>query len=206
MQLFILRAEAELQAICGDNFADNLKCIDSLKEQVSCLFGGGHAVRTLSFSPEANQYSNSRDDKFKPRRVGNHALSEIKYKGDWMKRPISDDEVAWLAKLLVRFSAWLNDSLGLNQAMSSQESSAWSYVEVSSDVGNVCGRTDTMKTVLCAIESWLLVFGSSMVSLMRKHGLRVNLRMLASKKIMMVLLLCAAFSIQKKVFGLSHRV
>ncbi|KAG2676367.1 hypothetical protein I3760_12G049800 [Carya illinoinensis] len=205
LQLFILRAEAELQAISGDNLADNLKCIDSLKERVSCLFGG-HAIRTLSFSPEANRYSNSRDDKFKPRRVGNHALSEIKYKGDWMKRPISDDEVAWLAKLLVRFSAWLNDSLGLNQAVSSQESSVWSYVEVSSDVGNVCGPTETMKTVVCAIGSRLLVLGSSVVSLMRKHGLRVNLRMLASKKIMMVLLLCAVFSTLKKVFGLSHRV
>nr|XP_023887705.1 uncharacterized protein LOC111999825 [Quercus suber]POE67079.1 hypothetical protein CFP56_62402 [Quercus suber] len=202
LQLFILRAEAELQAISGDNLADNLKCLDSLKAQVSCLFGG-HTVRTLSFSPEPKQYSQSRDDIFKPRRVGNHASSEIKYRGDWMKRPISDDEVAWLAKLLVRFSAWLNESLGLNQAESSP---AWSYVEVSTDVANVCGPTETMRAVLCAISSWLLTLAAVVLRLMKSHGLRVNLRMLASKKVVMVLLLSAVFSVVKKAFGLFHRV
>ncbi|XP_059443281.1 uncharacterized protein LOC132175366 [Corylus avellana] len=205
LQLFILRAEAELQAISGDNLADNLKCMDSLKTQVSCLFGGD-TVRKLSFSPEAQQRSQSCYDIFKPRRVGNHTISEIKYKGDWMKRPISDDEVAWLAKLLVKFSAWLNESLGLNQAECSQDKRAWSYVEVSGDVGNVCGPAETVKVVLCAIGSWLLILGVAVVRLMRKHGLRVNLRMLASKKIVMVLLLSAVFSLLKKALGLFHRV
>ncbi|KAF3943498.1 hypothetical protein CMV_029953 [Castanea mollissima] len=202
LQLFILRAEAELQAISGDNLANNLKCLDSLKAQVSCLFGG-HTVRTLSFSPEPKQNSQSRDDIFKPRRVGNHASLEIKYRGDWMKRPISDDEVAWLAKLLVRFSAWLNESLGLNQAESSP---AWSYVEVSTDVANVCGPTETMRAVLCAISSWLLTLAAVVVRLMKSHGLRVNLRMLASKKVVMFLLLSAVFSVVKKAFGLFHSV
>lgn len=200
-----MRAEAELQAISGDNLADNLKCIDSLKAQVSCLFGGD-TVRKLSFSPEAQQRSQSCYDIFKPRRVGNHTISEIKYKGDWMKRPISDDEVAWLAKLLVKFSAWLNESLGLNQAECGQDERAWSYVELSGEVGNVCGPTETVKVVLCAIGSWLLISGVAVVRLMRKHGLRVNLRVLASKKIVMVLLLSAIFSVLKKALGLFHRV
>lgn len=204
LQLFILRAEAELQAISGDNLADNLKCIDSLKAQVSCLFGGGDMIRKLSFSPEAQQRSQSRYDIFKPRRVGNHTISEIKYKGDWMKRPISDDEVAWLAKLLVKFSAWLNESLGLNQEECSQEDRKWSYVEVSGDAGNVCGTTETVKVVFCAIGSWLLILGVAVVRLMRKHGLRVNLRMLASKKIVMVLLLSGVFSVLKNAFGQFH--
>jgi len=199
--LFILRAEAELQAISGDNLADNLKCIDSLKAQVSYLFGGD-PVRRLSFSPEAQQHSQSRYDIFKPRRVGNDTVSEIKYKGDWMRRPISDDEVAWLAKLLVKLSARLNESLGLNQAESGQEERKWSYVEVSGDAGNVCGPTETVKVVICAIASWLLILGVAAVRLMRKHGLRVNLRMLASKKIVMVLLLSAVFSVLKNAFGL----
>lgn len=205
-QLFILRAEAELQAISGDNGAENLQCIDSLKAQVGCLFGG-HIVKALSFSPEAKQPMQHRDEIFKPRRVGNHTLGDIKYKGDWMKRPISDDEVAWLAKVLLMFSDWLNECLGLNRTESSQADPTWSYVEVSSDVlGNVCGPADTIKAVFGAVGSWLLMLGVAVVRLMRKHGVRVNLRMLASKKVVMVLLLSAVYSILSKAFGHFHRV
>ncbi|KAM2726401.1 hypothetical protein EV2_038842 [Malus domestica] len=204
LQLFILRAEAELLAVSGDNGAHNLQCIDSLKAQVSCLFGG-HTVKVLSFSPEPKQPLQPRDEIFKPRRVGNHTLADVKYKGDWMKRPISDDEVAWMARLLVEFSGWINERLGLNQSESSQADP--SYVEVSSDVvGNVFGLTDTMKAVLGAVGSWLVMLGVAVVKLMRKHGLRVNLRMLASKKVVMVLLLSAVYTILKKAFGMYQKV
>lgn len=205
LQLFILRAEAELQAISGDNLVRNLQHIDSLKVHMSCLFGG-HTVKPVSFTPETKQHLQSRDEIFKPRRVGNQALADVKYKGDWMKRPISDDEVAWLAKVLVWLSSWLNESLGLNQTESCNVDPKWSYVEVSTDVGNVCGPTETMKMVLCAIGSWFLMLGGTVVRLMRKHGLRVNLRMLASKKMVLVLLIYALFSILKKTFCLFHKV
>ncbi|XP_009368997.2 uncharacterized protein LOC103958457 [Pyrus x bretschneideri] len=204
LQLFILRAEAELLAVSGDNGAHNLQCIDSLKAQVSYVFGG-HTVKVLSFSPEPKQPPQPRDEIFKPKRVGNHTLADVKYKGDWMKRPISDDEVAWMARLLVEFSGWINERLGLNQSESSQADP--SYVEVSSDVvGNVFGLTDTMKAVLGAVGSWLVMLGVAVVKLMRKHGLRVNLRMLASKKVVMVLLLSAVYTILKKAFGMYQRV
>ncbi|EEF28225.1 conserved hypothetical protein [Ricinus communis] len=205
LQLFILRAEAELQANYGDNLAHNLQLIDSLKAQVSYLFGGS-IVRRLSFTPETRQPEQSRDEKFKPRRSGNQAWGDVKYKGDWMKRPISDDEVAWLVKLLVRFSSWLNDSFGLNQVQSSDIDPKWSYVEVSNNVENVCGPTETLKMMLCAIGCWFLAFCAAVARLMRKHGLRVNLRMLASKKIVMVLLMSALFSVFKKAFAVFHRV
>ncbi|XP_068318304.1 uncharacterized protein [Pyrus communis] len=203
LQLFILRAESELLAVSGDNGARNLQCIDSLKAQVSCLFGG-HTVKVLSFSPEPKQPPQPRDEIFKPRRVSNRTLDGVKYRGDWMKRPISDNEVAWLARLLVEFSSWINERLGLNQSESSQADPT--YVEVSRDVlGNVFGPMDTMKAVLGAVGSWLMMLGVAMVKLMRKHGLRVNLRMLASKKVVMVLLLSAVYSILKKAFGMYLR-
>lgn len=206
LQLFILRAEAELQAISGDNLAQNLQCIDSLKAQVSCLFGR-HTVKPVSFSLEPKQHQQACDDIFKPRRVGSHTLANIEYKGDWMKRPISNDEVAWLAKLFVWLSDWLNENLGINQPENSQAGPTWSYVEVSrDDVEKVCGSTETMKAVLCALGSWILMLGTAVVRLMRKHGLRVNLRILASKKVVMVLLLYAVFSLFRKVFGHFRRV
>ncbi|KAL6175830.1 hypothetical protein ACLB2K_052469 [Fragaria x ananassa] len=174
LQLFILRAEAEVQAISGDNLTQNLQCIDSLKDQVACLFGSD-AVKRLSFSPEAKQPAQPRDEIFKPRRVGNYALADIKYKGDWMKRPISDDEVAWLAKLLVLFSCWLNEILGLNQAESNEVGSTHSYVKVpSSDLSGT-------KAVLGAVGSWIVMLGEGVVRLVRKRGLRVNLRSRVNK-------------------------
>ncbi|KAJ7944726.1 Sphingomyelin phosphodiesterase [Quillaja saponaria] len=197
LQLFVLRAESELQSIFGDNLAHSLQCIDSIKARMGCLFDE-HSVKSFSVSPQARQCQQSRDEIFKPRRGGNHALDNMKYRGDWMNRPISNDEVAWLAKLLVRLSAWLNESVQLNQAEISQVAPTGSYVEVSTDVANVCGPSETLKVVLCAVGSWFLLFGAGAVRLMRKYGLRVNLRVLASKKIVMVLVLYAVFSILKK--------
>uniref|UniRef100_A0A5B7AYY4 Putative sphingomyelin phosphodiesterase 4 n=1 Tax=Davidia involucrata TaxID=16924 RepID=A0A5B7AYY4_DAVIN len=199
LQLFVLRAEAELQDISGDNLASNLQCLDSLKAQVGCLFGGP-IVKPMSVTPEARRYQ-SRDEVFKPRRDGNCMFADVKYKGDWMKRPICSDEVAWLAKLLVTLSAWLNDSLGLNQGESGCVDPTWSYVDVSGDVRNVCGATETMKVMLCSLGTWLITSRGAAVSFMRKHGLRVNLRMLASKKVVTVLLLISVFSVLKKAFA-----
>ncbi|KAK4262581.1 hypothetical protein QN277_028126 [Acacia crassicarpa] len=198
LQLFILRAEAELQAMSGDNLVPSLQCIDSLKARVGFLFDG-QIMKSSSTAPEPRQYQQSHDEIFKPRRAGKHAFTDFQYKGDWMKRPVSNNEIAWLAKLLVRLSAWLNDSLGLNQAESSQVDSAWSYVEVSPDVTHVCGPSEPLKVFFSAVGSWLLFLGGASLGLMRKYGLRVNLRILASKKVVMVLILYAVFSILKKL-------
>ncbi|GAB4858069.1 hypothetical protein Ancab_015971 [Ancistrocladus abbreviatus] len=107
LQLFLMRAEAELQA--NSSRANNLQCLDSLKAQLCCLFGD-HAVKSNPSIPEGRPPQHSRDEVFKPRRVSKRLVDDIKYKGDWMRRPISDDEVAWLAKLLIHLSCWLNKS------------------------------------------------------------------------------------------------
>lgn len=152
----------------------------------------------MSATTGATQFRQSRDEIFKPRKVGSCTLANVRYKGDWMKRPISNDEVAWLAELLVRLSDWLNEHLGLGLSVATENnhpSSKWSYVEVS---GDVCGPIETMKTVWYCISSWILTWVMAVAGLMRKYGVRVNLRMLASKKVVMVLLLTALFSILKR--------
>nr|KYP55417.1 Sphingomyelin phosphodiesterase 4 [Cajanus cajan] len=202
LQLFILRAEAELQAISGDNIGPSLQCIDSLKAKLGCLFDGD--TMKSSICPEPMPHQQSRDEIFKPRRVGYHASSDVKYKGDWMRRPISNDEIAWLAKMLIRLSDWLNESLGLNQAESNQVSSTVSYVEVSTDVAHICGPSEAVKVFLCTIGSWFLFLGAASLGLMRKYGLRVNLRILASKKVVMVFVLYVAFGLLKKLIRAFH--
>lgn len=203
LQLFILRAEAELQAISGDKLTPSLQCIDSLKAKLGCLFDG-HTIRSPSPCPEPMQYQQCRDEIFKPRRAGIHAFADVKYKGDWMRRPISSDEIAWLAKVLIRLSDWLNESLGLNQAESIQVSSTCTYVEVSTDVAHICGPSEAFKVFICTIGSWFLFLGASSLGLMRKYGLRVNLRILASKKVVMVFVLYAVFSILKRFIRAFH--
>lgn len=198
LQLFIMRAEAELQAMSGDNPVPSLQCVDSLKARLGSMFDG-QIMKSTSTVPEPRQHQQSHDEIFKPRRAGKHAITDFQYKGDWMNRPISNDEIAWLAKLLIWLSAWLNDSLGLNQAESSQGDSGLSYVELTTDVTRVCGPSEALKVFFCAVGSWLLFLGGASLGLMRKYGLRINLRILASKKVALVLILYAVFSSLKKL-------
>ncbi|XP_015083569.1 uncharacterized protein LOC107026942 [Solanum pennellii] len=198
LQLFVLRAESELQSIGGENLSPNLQRLDRMKSELCQLFGG--PIMKSMNTPETVQCEYLRDEIFKPRSFTNRAMIDIKYKGDWMKRPISDDEIGWLAKVLVKLSGWLNESLGLNQVESSQESPVWSYVDVSSDARSVCGPMEMIKVVLCSFISWLLMLRGAGVRFMREHGIRVNLRILASKKVVVVLLVIAAFSLLRRAF------
>ncbi|XP_042511869.1 uncharacterized protein LOC122086991 [Macadamia integrifolia] len=201
LQLLVLRAESEIQAISGDNVSRNLQTLDSLKIRMCCLFGGT-VGSTTPVTPEVKQVQHTRDEIFKPRRVGNQALADVKYKGDWMKRPVSGGEVAWLARLLVSLSDWLNEVLGLTQAESSDEWPSWPNVDFSVDeFGKVGGLKEALRMVLLSVGSCLLVLALGIVKFMKLHGLRVNLRVLASKKIIMVLLLSALFGALKKACG-----
>ncbi|KAL7160483.1 hypothetical protein ABFS83_01G098100 [Erythranthe nasuta] len=205
LQLFLLRAESELQSISGNN----LQSLDSLKSHLSRLFGG---PITISSPPQSKhnhpiQHEQSRDEIFKPRSFRNKiGGAEIKYKGDWMKRPFSNDEIAWLASFLVNISGRLNEKLGLNQVdCTDQRGSDWSYVEMKGNgVRSVNGPMETLKVVFCCLLSWIMWFGGAGVQLMRSHGLRVNLRLLASKKIVVVVLVFAAFNLLKRALALQN--
>lgn len=118
-----------------------------------------------------------------------------------MKRPISDDEIAWLAKLLVDISAWLNKSLGLNPVNSGQGRPAWSYVDLSGNAGQVSGLMDTVNMVFFSLFSWFIALGDAGLMIIRKHGLKVNLRILASKKIVLVFFIVAASCILQRAIS-----
>lgn len=200
-QLFLLRAESELQSISGNNLSQNLHCLYSLKAQLSRLFGGP-ITKPSSGTPQSRHHQQSRDDIFEPRSFGNHMGAEIKYKGDWMKRPVSSDEIAWLASFLVNISGRLNEKLGLNQVDRNQGGTGCSYLEVQGDKRSVYGLKETLKVVLCSLLSWVMWLGETGVQLMRTHGLRVNLRMLASKRIVVMVLVFATFNLLKKALAL----
>ncbi|KAL2243071.1 uncharacterized protein LOC105157959 [Sesamum indicum] len=201
LQLFLLRAESELQSISGNNLAQNLQCLDSLKAQLSQLFGGPIAKPSPG-TTQSRHCQQSRDDIFKPRSFGNQIGAEIKYKGDWMKRPVSGDEIAWLASLLVNISGRLNEKLGLNRVENSERGTGWSYVEVQGGMRSVYGPMETLKVVFYSLLSWIMWLVEAGVQFMRTNGLRINLRMLASKKIVVMVLVFAAFNLLKKALAL----
>lgn len=190
LQLFVLRAESELQAISSDTV--NLQSLDSIKQKITQFFGVS-PVKPLSIPFEEKHLQDPRHEIFKPRRLGNGTSTDIKYKGDWMKRPVSNDEVAWLAKLLVSLSCWLNGLLGLNQDQNVDRAEnlgpGWSYVDVSNDVLSVSGSAELARVICCIVATWFIAICRGAVWCLRKYGIRVNLRVLASKKVLTVLLM-----------------
>ncbi|KAJ4955326.1 hypothetical protein NE237_012109 [Protea cynaroides] len=201
VQLLILRAESEIQAISGENMPRNLQILDSLKAQMCSLFGGTIGS-TTPITPEMKQVWHGRDEIFKPRRVGNQTMANVMYKGDWMKRPVSNGEVACLARLLVSLSDWLNKSLGLTEGDSSYTWPSWFHVDFSDDEsGKVGGFKEALRMVLYSVGSCFLALALTVLNFMKLLGLRVNLRVLASKKIIMVLLVSALFGVLKKAWG-----
>ncbi|KAK9142907.1 hypothetical protein Syun_012307 [Stephania yunnanensis] len=199
LQLLVLRAESEVHAISGDNLGENLQALDSLKAQMSRLFGDSFEKPALFASEQQCQYK--RDDIFKPRRAGNQTL-EVKYKGDWTWRSISNCEVAWLARLLGQLSDWLNKILGLSQGPSNHVSHTWTYVDFPNDaIEKVGGPKEAIKVLLCSLGRWLLVLVFAVMRFLREHGLRVNLRGLASKKLVTIFLLFGVFIVLRNIMG-----
>ncbi|CAN8267143.1 unnamed protein product [Cochlearia groenlandica] len=200
LQLFILRAEAELQTVPEKNLSEALKCVDSLKTVVSNFFGG-HVIKPIAFSLEPEHLQNNRDELFKPRGAGNQVAGSVKYKGDLMTRPVSGDEVAWIAKHLINISIWLNERLGLNQPEINKDkkenSDSLSYIDVSEDDDsrNVAGAGDAARMVLRGV---VIVCGC-VLQMMRRYGVRVNLRVMASKKFMMLLFIYVLFVVLKRL-------
>ncbi|XP_073140711.1 uncharacterized protein [Henckelia pumila] len=201
LQLFLLRAESELHSLSGNNVVQNLQNLDSLKAQVNQLFGGP-ITKSSSGALEFRHCLQSCHEIFKPRGSGNQMGAEIRYKGDSMKRPISNDEIAWLSKLLVNLSSWMNECFGLNQVHCAQGGDGWSYVDVPSGLRSVYGPKETVEVVSFSLLSWIMWLGESGVQFMRNHHLRINLRALALKKVVAMMLVFVAFNLLKKAVTL----
>lgn len=202
--MLILRAEYEIQAISGENLIKNLQSLDSLKAFMGILFGG-EAAKPPSVAPEA---THNRDEIFTPKHPGwgKRTWADVKYKGDWMRRPISDGEVAWLARLLISLSVWLNDILGLDNAENITSVPVCVYADLpGDDTEYVGGLKEALWMVLSSVWLWFVFMGQVVLRFMREHGLRISLRVFASKKLVVFLILYASFCLWMKACGLSLR-
>nr|CAD1835087.1 unnamed protein product [Ananas comosus var. bracteatus] len=207
LQLFLLRAEHEVKLFSGD-VSSNLRALDSVRSQMKILFGAH--IQKSHFSSKllvsSHDQHQSRGEVFTPKHpgTGRRTWADVKYKGDWMKRPISNTEVAWLARLLIRLSDWSNEILGLDRYDEREsENTGPTYVEVGQDtVRTVDGPKEALGMVVGLIISWAVLLGHAVLRYMRAHKMKVNLRVLASKKFVMVLILYVVVSVLKRAaFG-----
>ncbi|KAG6487954.1 hypothetical protein ZIOFF_056693 [Zingiber officinale] len=207
LQLFMLRAEHEIQMSSGD-VSSNMQALDAIRSKMFVLFGISarkSASLTLTTS-QTHDIHHARNELFTPKHpgVGERSWSNLKYKGDWMRRPISDTEVAWLANLLIRFSNWLNELLGLNHVDEGNLTSTTSPTIVhlsSNEVRNLEGPKEAITMLLELVGSLFSLFGNVVVKFLRSHKMRINLRVLASKKFATLLLLYFIFCLLKKLFS-----
>ncbi|ERN00158.1 hypothetical protein AMTR_s00111p00045560 [Amborella trichopoda] len=226
LELLILRAEAEIQSGSGEKLACTLQMFDSLKAQARVLFGANVRVepgRPVSPAPQGHLVSPSghahiagpacqghhhREEVFTPKRPGieERGFSAIRYKGDWMKRPITQGEVAWLARLLVRLSDYLNEVLGLDRSGQVCNDAARPLVRIDT-VATSNGLSEVgLKEAFWMVLSWFVLLAQTPQKFLRGHGQRINLRILASKKIVILLLVFCILSALKKGLGLYSQV
>lgn len=206
IQLLILRAEGETKAMSGDNITDFLKAVISVKTQKSTLFSHLSTEKFSSTKGDVMQVQHGQKE-FTPKLpgFGKRTWAEIKYKGDWMRRPISESEVAWLARLLVQISNWLNQILGLDRqgGETDQAGREHTWVEAPKDeVIRVNGLWQATWMLVSGIVSYVLVSVQFVLRYARQQGWRFNLRQLASKKIVTLMFVFIVLTALKRALGL----
>jgi len=123
-QALFMRAELEIQASSSEKPPLSAQALESVKDVARKIFDlhtlespSGVFQPAYCQSPLASQPDNynGRDASATNRSLGlqRHSWQDVKYKGDWMRRPIESTEVAFLARWFVRVSDAINTTLGL---------------------------------------------------------------------------------------------
>jgi len=191
LQLLLIRAESEILRLSGDA-QQALQTLDSIKSKMKRVFQGqiGRIHESTSSLEELHyQHQQARGEVFTPKHpsLGKSSWDDVKYRGEWMKRPISETEVAWLARILIRLSDWLNDALGLDRgdANDSPAAARATYIRFDrSDLNTVGGPKDAARVALVALCSVIVLMGRALLKFMRSHRVKINLRVFASKKLL----------------------
>ncbi|KAH9300501.1 hypothetical protein KI387_012084, partial [Taxus chinensis] len=200
LKLFILRAEAWIQTSSGEKIQSSLQSLESLKALMIKIFG------SFEIGPCNEMVSRYVSESRKLSGLGRHTWADVKYKGDWMRRPIGNSEVAWLARLLVWFSDWLNQRLGLDDQVSTvfgdnnRGANSFDSTNISQPTFADITLNDEVSIVDCLSDwtTWTNLFSvvlscfmcyslslfQAAQGLLRRNGWRINLRILAEKKVL----------------------
>ncbi|CAM0149520.1 unnamed protein product [Urochloa decumbens] len=191
LQLLLIRAESEILRLSGDT-QQALQTLDSIKSLMKRVFQGQieRIHGNTSLEELHNQHQQQvRGEVFTPKHPssGKSSWADVKYRGEWMKRPISDSEVAWLARILIRLSDWLNDALGLDcgDVDGSPAAASTTYIRFDrNELNTVGGPKDAARMALVALCSVIVLAGQALLKFMRSHRVKIDLRVFASKKLL----------------------
>lgn len=206
-----MRADIEIQASSSEKPPLSAHALESVKEVARKIFD----LHTLDSSPRGLQSSfglgpqgilqpeNHQNESLATRRVGlqRHSWQDVKYKGDWMRRPIESTEVALLARLFVRISDSINTALGLTTpTIAVRVNEVPRVVTEEEEVQMVSDEPQPVEVVLPSSGQSEIKF-SEIVDLVKgmlwqiliilqleaqNRGWRVNLRFMAGKKFLVL--------------------
>uniref|UniRef100_A0A0E0R2G5 Sphingomyelin phosphodiesterase 4 n=1 Tax=Oryza rufipogon TaxID=4529 RepID=A0A0E0R2G5_ORYRU len=200
LQLLLLRAESEIQRLPGDAM-QSLQTLDLIKSQMKKIFREHiESSQPMNLVERECSQHHGRGEVFAPKhpRPWKHSLANV----NWMTRPISDSEVAWLASLLIRFSAWLNEILRLDRDDSDAIPTGPTNIKFDgNELNGVGGPKDAARMVFTGACSLLVLVGQSILHFMRTHSIRINLRILASKKLLTAVMLYALFTVARNALS-----
>lgn len=197
LELLILQVEGEMQLVSHTVLASCTKSLEAIKKAGGIIFN-----TTLAMCPSVTSSPEVRQNTYLFQASRALPWMDVKYKGDWMRRPIESTEIACLVRVLVHLSDIINAGLDLYP-----DSDVPALDEGNDVVDQACnpetGNNLTMTTHnirdifldlnLTKVIDWILRGVWSTLSLLlnciRGRGWRVNLRYLAKKPIALAVLL-----------------
>ncbi|KAI5056055.1 hypothetical protein GOP47_0029576 [Adiantum capillus-veneris] len=210
LELLILQAEGELHTVSNAAHTNCKKALDAIKKAGSLIFTTKLEPVFPIATPVAEVKNSSHHSFQACKALPQHTWKDVKYKGDWMRRPIESTEFAWLVRLLVQFSDTINKKLDLSQEC---DVPALELVDqgmngaAGNDLGlSMQGSPDTVLDFnLSKLAALLLCYVSSALSILvefvRGRGWRLNLRFLGKKPVAVTAILLLFYMLRK--LGLS---
>ncbi|MCO5564935.1 hypothetical protein L7F22_018605 [Adiantum nelumboides] len=205
LELFIVQAEGELRAVPPTAYTNCKKALDAIKKAGSIIFTTKLEPISLIATPVTDVKSSSHSFQACTA-LPQHTWKNVKYKGDWMCRPIESTEFAWLVRLLVQLSDTINRKLDLSQECDlpalELEDQDNNVTAVSNHGLSMQSSPDVVVDVnfakVAALILWCVSNAFSiLVEFVRGRGWRLNLRFLAKKPIAVAALLLMVHMLRK---------
>jgi hypothetical protein len=210
LQALFMRAEVEMQSSSSEKLLVGAQGLEAVKDTARKIFNfqpveqpSGTSPGFSQSSPQGNLYSDPHNGALSSRPSGlkRHSWQDVRYRGDWMRRPIESTEVAFLARLFVRLSDSINNTLGLTvpleivnvdegpSARIQTESGLLQPPEVEVPSSSNGQGEIKLSDILLLAKGVLWQVVSILQLEARNRGWRINLRGMAEKKFLVNLTL-----------------
>lgn len=211
-QMLISQCEAEILFVSPESQRALSKSLEYVKHAGLEIFNPYFLSSSMKMSiqPETHSTASLQDE---VRVLGRHTCFDVKYRGDWMRRPIESTEVACLVRFLVKLSDIINKRLNLAGQDDSAEQSTLCPKLPNDTEGPpkleelnltelLRSSKDSVVTLSFSdlgkeMKVFLLSCWAALCAHFRRHGWRVNLRCLAQKPVVVLILVVCLLTLRK---------